>query len=98
MPRRVGGEGRVFKCSVYQVVGLAQTLKVTVPPTGRNAARRQSSGVASRKSHRGKTLAESVKMHIAFDPMISPLGLYPIEVKAAVCNLFVQESLLQHCL
>lgn len=43
-------------------------------------------------------LAESIKMHIVFDPVISPLGLYPIEVTAAVCHLFVQEYLLQHCL
>lgn len=38
------------------------------------------------------------KMHIAFDSATSPLGLYPIEMKAAVCNLFVQDHLLQHCL
>ena len=38
------------------------------------------------------------KMHTAFDPAMLPLGLQPIEVKAAVCNLFVQEYLLQHCL
>ena len=38
------------------------------------------------------------KMHVAFDPAVPLLGLYPIEIKAAVCNLFVQEYLLQHCL
>lgn len=93
-----GRWGRVFKCYVYQIVRLAHTLKVTIPPAGGNAGRRQSSSVAGRKSQCGRALAESIKMHIAFDPVISPLGLYPIEVKAAVCNLFVQEYLLQHCL
>ena len=38
------------------------------------------------------------RMHTAFDPAMLPPGLHPIEVKAAVCNLFVQEYLLQHCL
>lgn len=48
----------------------------------------------------GRVLAESItfKMHITFDPVVPLLGLYPIEIKAAVCNLFVQEYLLQHCL